>query len=147
MGYPKPAQIHSKFIPGLASGGKMSSSRPETALFTVDDPETLEKKVKNTFTGGQPTITLQRKLGGNADICPVFWYLKYLFDTEKESQERYFDCTSGNLLCGECKNDMIDKVKPFMKDIQIKREKAKDMINNFTVDGKGLNDDRAIQFE
>ena len=47
----------------------------------------------------------------------------------------------------ECKNDMIDKVKPFMKDIQTKREKAKDMINNFTVDGKGLNDDRAIQFE
>jgi tryptophanyl-tRNA synthetase len=147
MGYPKPAQIHSKFIPGLASGGKMSSSRPDTALFTVDDPETIEKKVKNTFTGGQPTITLQRKLGGNADVCPVFWYLNYLFDTEKESQERYLDCTSGNLLCGECKNDMINKVKPFMKDIQIKREKAKDMISKFTVDGKDLNDERAIQFE
>lgn len=147
MGYPKPAQIHSKFIPGLTSGGKMSSSRPDTALFTVDNPETIEKKVKNTFTGGQPTITLQRKLGGNADICPVFWYLNYLFDTEKESQERYHDCTSGNLLCGECKNDMINKVKPFMKDIQIKREKAKDMISKFTVDGKDLSADSAIEFD
>ena len=147
MGYPKPAQIHSKFIPGLTSGGKMSSSRPDTALFTVDNPETIEKKVKNTFTGGQPTITLQRKLGGNADICPVFWYLSYLFDTEKESQERYHDCTSGNLLCGECKNDMINKVIPFMKDIQIKREKAKDMICKFTVDGKDLNADSAIEFD
>lgn len=147
MGYPKPAQIHSKFIPGLISGGKMSSSRPDTALFTVDNPEIIEKKVKNTFTGGQPTITLQRKLGGNADICPVYWYLNYLFDTEKESHERYLDCTTGNLLCGECKNDMIKKVKPFMKDIQIKREEAKDMICKFTVDGKELNDDRTIQFE
>src|SRR6476620_7689270 len=55
LGYPKPAQIHSKFIPGLTSFGKMSSSKPETALFTADDPEILETKIKNTFTGGQQT--------------------------------------------------------------------------------------------
>ena len=136
MGYPKPAQIHSKFMPGLSSVGKMSSSKPETALFTVDDPEILETKIKNTFTGGQPSVALQRKLGGNANICPVYWYLKYLFDTEKESQERYSDCTSGNLLCGECKGDMINKVKPFIKDIQTKRDKAHDLIKDFMIDGK-----------
>ncbi|VFJ12778.1 tryptophan--tRNA ligase [Candidatus Nitrosocosmicus franklandus] len=146
LGYPKPAQIHSKFIPGLVSGGKMSSSKPDTALFTVDDPETLETKVKNTFTGGQPTVALQRKLGGNANICPVYWYLNYLFDSEKESRRRYIDCTSGNLLCGECKDDMIKKVKPFMKEIQTKREEAQDMICKFTVDGKDLNNDNTIQF-
>jgi tryptophanyl-tRNA synthetase len=136
LGYPKPAQIHSKFIPGLSSGGKMSSSKPETALFTVDDPEILETKIKNTFTGGQPTVALQRKLGGNADVCPVYWYLNYLFDTEKESRERYSDCTAGNLLCGECKGDMIKKIKPFIKDIQTKREKAQDLIKDFMIDGK-----------
>jgi len=136
LGYPKPAQIHSKFIPGLSSGGKMSSSKPDTALFTVDDPEVLETKIKNTFTGGQPTVALQRKLGGNANNCPVYWYLNYLFDTEKESQERYSDCTSGNLLCGECKSDMIIKIKPFIKDIQTKREKAQDLIKDFMIDGK-----------
>lgn len=136
LGYPKPAQIHSKFIPGLSSGGKMSSSKPETALFTVDDPEILETKIKNTFTGGQPTVALQRKLGGNAEICPVYWYLNYLFDTEKESRERYSDCTTGNLLCGECKGDMIKKIKPFIKDIQTKREKAEDLIKDFMIDGK-----------
>jgi tryptophanyl-tRNA synthetase len=140
LGYPKPAQIHSKFIPGLTSGGKMSSSKPETALFTVDDPESIEKKVKNTFTGGQPTVAMQRKFGGNANNCSVYWYLNYLFDTEKESQERYYACTSGNLLCGECKNDMIKKVKPFMEDIQIKRKKAQDKISKFTIDGKDFDD-------
>jgi tryptophanyl-tRNA synthetase len=138
MGYYKPAQIHSKFIPGLTNNEKMSSSKPETALFTTDEPEEIEKKVKNTFTGGQPTVALQRKLGGNADICPVYWYLKYLFDSEYESTERYSDCKGGNLLCGECKGDLIKKVKPFMNDIQIKREKAKDMIEKFMIDGKGL---------
>ena len=138
IGYYKPAQIHSKFIPGLINNEKMSSSKPETALFTIDEPEKIEKKVKNTFTGGQPTVALQRKLGGNADICPVFWYLKYLFDSEDESIERYANCRGGNLLCGECKGDLIKKVKPFMNNIQIKREKAKDIIKEFTIDGKDL---------
>jgi tryptophanyl-tRNA synthetase len=138
IGYYKPAQIHSKFIPGLINNEKMSSSKAETALFTIDEPEKIEKKVKNTFTGGQPTVALQRKLGGNADICPVFWYLKYLFDSEDESIERYTNCRGGNLLCGECKGDLIKKVKPFMNNIQIKREKAKDIIKEFTIDGKDL---------
>ena len=146
LGYPKPAQIHSKFIPGLSRGGKMSSSKPDTALFTVDDPQILETKIKNTFTGGQPTVALQRKLGGNANICPVYWYLNYLFDTEKESQERYSDCTSGNLLCGECKSDMIIKIKPFIKDIQTKREKAQDLIKDFMIDGKEFFDNGNASF-
>jgi tryptophanyl-tRNA synthetase len=146
LGYPKPAQIHSKFIPGLSSIGKMSSSKPETALFTVDDPEILETKIKNTFTGGQATVALQRKLGGNANICPVYWYLNYLFDSEKESQARYKDCTSGNLLCGECKADMIKKAMPFIKDIQTKRDKAQNLIKEFMIDGKDFFEDDNIGF-
>lgn len=136
LGYFKPSQIHSKFMPGLSTDGKMSSSRPDTALFTTDNPEVMEKKIKNTLTGGQPTVALQRELGGNADICTVYWYLNNLFDNEKESLERYMDCKSGNLLCGECKSDLIKDLKPFMKDIQDKREKAKDKIKDFMIDGK-----------
>ncbi len=136
MGYFKPAQIHSKFIPGLTNNEKMSSSKPETALFTTDEPENIEKKIKNTFTGGQPTVALQRKLGGNADICSVYWYLKYLYDSKDQSLERYYNCKNGNLLCGECKQDLIKNVKPFMKDIQIKREKAKDQLKDFMIDKK-----------
>ncbi|HEY6536065.1 MAG TPA: tryptophan--tRNA ligase [Candidatus Nitrosocosmicus sp.] len=134
MGYFKPAQIHSKFIPGLTNNEKMSSSKPETALFTTDEPEIIEKKIKNTFTGGQPTVALQRKLGGNADICSVYWFLKYLYDSKDESLERYYNCRNGNLLCGECKQDLIKNVKPFMKDIQMKREKAKDQLKDFMID-------------
>jgi len=136
LGYPKPAQIHSKFIPSLMSGGKMSSSKPDTALFTTDESEILERKIKNMFTGGQPTVSLQRKLGANARICPVYWYLKYLFDDEEKSNLRYEDCTTGNLLCGECKNDLIKGVIPFMKDIRRKREEARNRIDEFMIDGK-----------
>ena len=36
LGFYKPAQIHSKFLPGLGKGGKMSASQPETCIFTTD---------------------------------------------------------------------------------------------------------------
>jgi len=138
MGYYKPAQIHSKFIPGLGLRGKMSSSKPQTAILTSDEPEIIEKKVSTAFTGGQPTIALQRQLGGNAIGCPVFWYLRYLFDTEKQSDERLLKCKSGNLLCGECKSDLAKESKSFIIDFKKRREKAKDAIPKFMYDGKPL---------
>jgi tryptophanyl-tRNA synthetase len=136
MGYYKPSQIHSKFLPGLGMSGKMSSSKPETALFTSDDPEVIEKKVSAAFTGGQATIGLQRLLGGNAIGCPVFWYLRYFFDTERESDERLLKCKSGNLLCGECKSDLAKESKSFIIDFKKRREKAKDVIASFMYDGQ-----------
>ena len=136
LGFYKPAQIHSKFLPSLARISKMSSSRPETAIFTTDEPEIVEKKVLSSFTGGQATVSLQKKLGGNADICPVYGYLKYFFDNEKESLERYIRCKSGNLLCGECKSDLANNTKTFIIDFKHKREKAKDKVKDFMFDEK-----------
>jgi tryptophanyl-tRNA synthetase len=136
LGYHKPAQIHSKFLPGLGISGKMSSSRPETALFTTDDPEIIDKKVSSAFTGGQATVALQRKLGGNATGCPVFWYLRYFFDTERESDERLLKCKSGNLLCGECKSDLARDSKSFIVDFKKRRESAKDIIKEFMYNGE-----------
>jgi len=131
LGYHKPAQIHSKFLPGLGISGKMSSSKPETALFTTDDPEVIDKKVSSAFTGGQATVALQRKLGGNATGCPVFWYLRYFFDTQRESDERLLKCKSGNLLCGECKSDLAKDSKSFIVNFKKRRESAKDIIKEF----------------
>jgi len=138
LGFYKPAQIHSKFLPSLSRISKMSSSKPETAIFTTDEPEIVEKKVLSSFTGGQATISLQKKLGGNADICPVYAYLRYFFDNEKESLERYIRCKSGNLLCGECKSDLADNTKTFIIDFKRKREKAKDKVKDFMFDEKCL---------
>jgi tryptophanyl-tRNA synthetase len=132
MGFYKPAQIHSKFLPSLDSrGGKMSSSKPETAIFTTDEPEVIEKKVSSAFTGGQATVALQRLYGGNALGCPVFWYLRYFFDDEKESDERFVKCISGNLLCGECKSDLARESKAFISTLKRRRESAKDSIEKY----------------
>lgn len=132
LGYYKPAQIHSKFLPALGKSGKMSSSLPETAIYTTDKPRDIERKIKNAFTGGQPTIEEQRKEGANPDICPVFFYEKYFFEKDDEKLDKIeFECRSGKLLCGEHKMCLIDKVKEFLTEFQERREKAKDRVNEF----------------
>jgi len=139
LGYPKPAQIHSKFLPGLGKGEKMSASMPETAIFTTDTPELAERKIMNAFTGGRATIEEQRRLGANPDICSVYHYEYFLFmDDDKDIEELRRNCLSGNILCGECKEILAKRVKPFLKDFQAKRERAKDNVQEFLAESKGL---------
>jgi tryptophanyl-tRNA synthetase len=52
-------------------------------------------------------------------------------EDDKEIQEIYRRCKSGELLCGEHKTTLAEKVKRFLKDHQRKREKAKDVLEDF----------------
>jgi tryptophanyl-tRNA synthetase len=131
MGYHKPAQVHSEFVPSLEVNGKMSSSKPTGAIFTTDNPETIEMKIAGAYTGGQPTVGLQRLLGGDPDACPVFWYLRHFFDDEKDSFERSLKCRTGNLLCGECKSDLTTQTKLFMSEFTRRRDQAKNRMSSF----------------
>jgi tryptophanyl-tRNA synthetase len=132
LGYFKPAIIHSKFLPGLGPMGKMSSSDPNTAIFTTDSPEVVEKKIMNAFTGQQPTAELQRKLGGNPDICSICQYYFFFFEQDDKKVEEIFEMErSGKILAGEHKQDLAEKVKKFIIEHQKKREKAKNIIDKF----------------
>ena len=138
LGFLKPAQIHSKFLPSLSSLNKMSSSKPNDAVFTTDPIETIEKKICSSLTGGQPTIQLQKKLGANPDMCPVFTYLRFFFDSKKESLDRYYRCKTGNLMCGECKNQLANHTMDFMKKFQKRRDEARNNISKFMYNNEGL---------
>ena len=132
MSYYKPTQIHSKFLPGLAQGGKMSASQPETAIFTSDKPEVAAKKVMAAFTGGRETVKLQRELGGCPEACNIYAYYFYLFEEEDSKlAEIETECRAGALVCGECKLRLAKMVKTFLVDFQAKREKAKDHLDEF----------------
>jgi tryptophanyl-tRNA synthetase len=134
LGYFKPASIQGRFLPGLSEGGKMSASIPESAIFTTDTLKAANKKVMNAFTGGQATVAEQKKLGGNPDICPVYHYMTFLFEKDdKLLKEQYDLCRKGELLCGEHKKQLSEKVRSFLKDHQEKREKAKDKLEEFIV--------------
>jgi len=134
LGFYKPAQIHNKLLPGLGKGGKMSASEPETAVFTTDDPDVAVKKIMSSYTGGRDTADEQRKLGGRAEICPVYHNYEFLFvPDDNELKKLYDDCKTGKMLCGECKTIFASKLKPFLKEHQKKREQAKDMLGKFMV--------------
>lgn len=134
LGYPKPSQVHNKLLPGLGPEGKMSSSKPETAVYTTDPPDVGAQKIMRAFTGGQPTIELQKKLGGNPDRCSVYKMYEMLFeDSDVMLQERYWSCRTGSLICGDCKAELASRVRKFLKEFQEKREKARDQVDMYLI--------------
>lgn len=137
LGYYKPAQIHCKFIPGLGKGGKMSASMPETCIFMTDPPEVAERKIWNAFTGGKPTAREQRIDGGDPTICTIFQYFSLLFEEDdKELSELSSKCKSGEILCGDCKGKLSERVKRFLTEHQRRREKARNIIDQYFIDDR-----------
>lgn len=134
LGYYKPAQIHAKFLPGLAEGGKMSASQPDTAIFTTDPPKQAAKKVMRAFTGGRDTVEEQRELGGEPEICNVYAYFYFLFEDDDQALVgREMACKQGEILCGHCKKELADRVEAFLTDFQLKREKAREVLDEYFI--------------
>lgn len=132
LGFYKPAQIHSRFMPGLGRGGKMSASQPETCVFLIDPPREAEKKIMNAFTGGQPTAEEQRRLGGNPEICSIYQYYAFLFEEDDgKLREIWENCQNGAILCGDCKLRLAERVARFLEKHQEHREKLRDAIEEF----------------
>ena len=112
----------------------MSASEPETSIFTLDQPDLVKRKIWAAFTGGKPTAAEQRKTGANPTVCSVFQYYVYLFEENDEKlMERERRCKSGELLCGECKADLVLRLNKFLEEHREKREKAKDVIEKFHI--------------
>lgn len=134
LGYYKPSVIHAKFLSGLKSyGGKMSTSDPDSTIWTTDKPEQVRAKImKHAFSGGRGTVAEHRKLGGNPDVDVSFQWLYYFFEPDdakiKKIREDY---KSGKMLTSELKQYLIDKINAFLKEHQKKREQAKKQLDRF----------------
>ena len=135
LGYPKTATILSRFLPGLQGmdkEGKMSSSAERTTIYTTDSEKQVREKImKYAFSGGKDTIEEHRKLGGNPDIDISYHYLTYFLDDDKKLKQIYEDYKSGKMLTGELKQITSDVINKFLKEHQMKREKAKSQTEKF----------------
>ncbi|MDR0900335.1 MAG: tryptophan--tRNA ligase [Methanobrevibacter sp.] len=124
FGFIPPSSTYHRFLTGI-TGGKMSSSKPKTAIFLNDTPEEAEKKVKTAKTGGRESLEEQKKLGGCPDHCVIYELLVYhLIDSDEELKKIYNDCKSGTLLCGECKAKTAELMKKFYEDLADKKEES-----------------------
>ncbi len=136
VGYPKPAILHARFLPGLQSAeGKMSTTDgdPDTqVIWTTDDPKTVKKKInKYAFSGGKDTVEEHRKKGGNPDIDVAYQYLTFFEEDDKKLEQYYKDYKAGKLLSGELKTILIDKLNVCLSNHQKKREAARKNLKKY----------------
>ena len=133
LGHKKPIILHAKFISPLTGiKGKSSSSDSTKTILMTDSPKTVKKKInKYAFSGGQDTIEEHRKKGGNVEIDVACQWLKYFEYDDKKLSEIYDKYSKGELLSGELKNILIEKINEILSKHQKRRKSAEKELNKF----------------
>ena len=123
FGFIPPSAIYHRLMLSLSGDAKMSK-RSISSSFTLDDPPTqASKKVLSAFTGGRSTVAEQKRLGGRADICPVYDLYRFHFAANDKHTDRvYAECVGGVRMCGECKQEAAGLVKAFLESHRKKRD-------------------------
>jgi tryptophanyl-tRNA synthetase len=130
-GFLQPSSTYHRFITGL-TGDKMSSSKPESAIFLTDTPQEAKKKIMNAKTGGAVSLEVQKKSGGKPDECMIYeLFLYHLIEDDSELKNIYESCKKGQLMCGMCKKRAAEHMEKFLIDLQEKRKKAFGQIQEF----------------
>jgi tryptophanyl-tRNA synthetase len=130
-GFIPPASIYHRFMTGL-TGGKMSSSKPESHIALTEDPKEAAKKVMRAITGGRQSLSEQKKLGGEPEKCSVYEFLLFhLSEDDRELIELDEECRSGRRMCGTCKKDVAERIERFLLEHQRAREAARERLPEF----------------
>lgn len=123
FGFTPPSAIYHRLELALTGGYKMSKRSPESG-FTLDDtPAEASRRVLSSFTGGRDTVEEQRRLGGRADVCPIYDLYRFHFASNDAHVETvYEECTGGVRLCGDCKREAAALVRKFLEEHRRKRD-------------------------
>ncbi len=127
IGRKKAAQIHNKLVPALTGPeGKMSSSKPRDAIMLNDGPEDVRKKVmERAYSGGQITKKEHREKGADLSVDVAYQWLRNLFlDDDQRIKEIGRKYNNGDMLTGEVKEILIEKLNSFLGEHQKRKEKS-----------------------
>ncbi len=126
--FKKPALLHSTFIPSLQGAKtKMSASDANSSIYLTDTPKQIKNKVnKYAFSGGGATVEEHREKGGDCDVDISFQYLTFFLEDDEKLEKIRKDYTSGELLTGFLKKEMIEVITPIITDIQERRKNVTD---------------------
>ncbi|KAK9842923.1 hypothetical protein WJX74_004478 [Apatococcus lobatus] len=130
MGYKKPAQLYSSFFPALqGESGKMSASDPTSAIFVTDTPKQIKTKInKHAFSGGRDTEAEHREKGGNVDVDVSYKYLTFFLEDDERLEQIKQDYTSGKLLTGYLKAELIAVLQKMVAEHQERRKLVTDEV-------------------
>lgn len=123
LGFHKPALLHSSFFPALQGAkSKMSSSESNSSIFLTDSPKQIKDKInKYAFSGGGMTVEEHRKNGGNCAVDVSYQYLRFFMEDDKRLEEIRESYSSGELLTGFLKKELIEVLQKMVKEHQEKR--------------------------
>jgi len=128
-GFIQPSSTYHRFMTGL-TGEKMSSSKPESAIFLTDTPLKADKKIKNAKTGGAISLEQQKKEGGKPDQCVIYeLFLYHLIEDDKELQNIYLSCKEGQKMCGNCKKYASELMGKKLNNLEKQRKIAEKKFN------------------
>ncbi len=115
-------------IPGT-DGRKMSKSYGNT-IDLSDSPEEVDKKVMQMVTD---PARKRREDKGHPEVCPVYFFHTVF---NKENHEKVAkECRAAERGCVECKREMAEHLKPFLKplyerrnELEAKRSQVRDIL-------------------
>ncbi|KAL1530098.1 hypothetical protein AB1Y20_001020 [Prymnesium parvum] len=112
----KPALLHSKFFPALqGANSKMSASDDTSAIFVTDTPKMIKDKVmKYAFSGGRDTVEEHRRLGGDTSKDISYQWLTFFEHDEAKLQHIHDEYSSGRMLSGEIKAELVNCITPII---------------------------------
>lgn len=128
LGFHKPALLHSSFFPALQGAkSKMSASDANSSIFLTDTPKKIKDKInKYAFSGGGQSVEEHRKNGGNCDVDVSYQYLNFFMEDDKRLEEIRESYTSGELLTGYLKKELIEVLQKIVAKHQENRAKITD---------------------
>jgi len=123
-----PSSTYHVFLPGL-TGGKMSSSIPESLISFYEPEATVRKKVMGALTGGRMTLEEQKKRGGEPEKCTLYLLnMFHMVTDDTQLAEIHRKCKAGEITCGQCKKETAERVLAFLKDFKEKMDVAAETI-------------------
>ena len=138
LGFHKPCSIMCQFLPALPGDSKMSSTASSSntvnsTIFMNDKPELVAKKIKKyAFSGGQETVELHRKLGGNPDVDVSFQWLRHFMEDDEQLAEIETKYRSGEMLTGELKKITANVISKLISEHQVKKDAiSEDVVKRF----------------
>merc|ERR1711894_33657 len=82
-------------------------------IFLTDTPKQIKNKInKYAFSGGGATVEEHKEKGGNCEVDVAYQYLTFFLEDDEKLEKIRKDYTSGELLTGFLKKELIDILTP-----------------------------------
>ena len=105
----------------------MSGSNANSAVYVTDTPKQIKDKInKHAFSGGKETKELQEEFGADLSVDVSYEWLYYFHDDDAKVEQIAQDYSSGRMLTGHVKKELISVIQKLVAEHQERRAQVTD---------------------